>query len=311
MLDPLYAVIGWLLSVFYSVVPSLGIAIILLTCTVMLLLLPLTAKQTRSMIAMQRIQPEVKRIQQQYKDDRQKQNEALMRFYQENNINPLAGCLPMIVQMPIFIALFGVLRNIQDHVPTSGRLGDLYNDICRGAASAAQCAPKGIYFLGMDLTTSPHDAGTVTSGFIERVPYVLAVVVVVVLGWYQMWQTQRRQQRSGAMQDNPVAKQMQVMSRVFPLLFGWFAWIASSGLVVYFATSSLWRIGQQHLVLNKYYEEAAAEKAAGRGGRAANPAASPGATGGPGSHNGSSGERDGARSGPSPHASRKKRKRRR
>lgn len=310
MLDPLYAAIGWLLSVFYSIIPSLGIAIILLTCTVMLLLLPLTAKQTRSMIAMQRIQPEIKKIQQQYKDDRQKQNEALMRFYQENNINPLAGCLPMLVQMPIFIALFGVLRNIQDHVPTTGRLGDLYRDICHGVAASA-CTPKGIYFLGMDLTTSPADSAGVTDGFIERIPYLLAVALVVVLGWYQMWQTQRRQQRSGTMQNNPVAKQMQVMTRVFPLLFGWFAWIASSGLVVYFATSSLWRIGQQHLVLNRYYDEAAAEKAGERGAPGTKAPPRPEAAPAAGSDNGTRDAGSPARSGPSPHASRKKRKRRR
>ena len=93
-LEPFEIAIGWLLAVFYSVVPNLGVAIILLTCAVMALLLPLTAKQTRSMIAMQRIQPEIKKLQAQYKDDRQKQNEALMEFYKENNVNPLSGLSP-------------------------------------------------------------------------------------------------------------------------------------------------------------------------------------------------------------------------
>ena len=109
-LEPFETAIGWLLAVFYSVVPNLGISIILLTCAVMAVLLPLTAKQARSMIAMQRIQPEIKKIQAKYKDDKQKQNEELMKFYQENKINPLSGCLPLIVQMPILFALFRVLR---------------------------------------------------------------------------------------------------------------------------------------------------------------------------------------------------------
>src|SRR5713101_7217422 len=78
-LDPLYRVVGWLLAFFYSVPPhSLGIAIILLTIVVMAVQFPLIQKQTRSMIQMQRVQPELKKIQQQYKDDRAKQNEELL-----------------------------------------------------------------------------------------------------------------------------------------------------------------------------------------------------------------------------------------
>ena len=122
LLEPFETAIGWLLAVFYSVVPNLGVAIILLTCVVMAALLPLTAKQTRSMIAMQRVQPEIKKIQAQYKDDRQKQNEALMQFYKENNVNPLSGCLPLIVQAPVMFALFRVLRERAGPHPDDGYL---------------------------------------------------------------------------------------------------------------------------------------------------------------------------------------------
>ncbi|HUV09417.1 MAG TPA: membrane protein insertase YidC, partial [Acidimicrobiia bacterium] len=111
MLDPIYEAIGWLLAQFYSVVPNLGISIILLTFTIMLLLYPLTAKQAKSMIAMQRVQPEIKKMQAKYKNDRTKLNEEMMKFYQENKINPLAGCLPLLVQLPIFFSLFQVLRD--------------------------------------------------------------------------------------------------------------------------------------------------------------------------------------------------------
>jgi YidC/Oxa1 family membrane protein insertase len=313
-LEPFYAAIGWLLAFFYSFIPNLGVAIVLLTCAVMALLLPLTAKQTRSMIAMQRIQPEIKKIQQQHKDDRQKQNEELMKFYQENNVNPLSGCLPLIVQMPILFALFNVLRDIQDHIPTSGPFNDLYRDLC-GSLAPAACSPQDVMFLGMDLTVSPANA---SGGFFERLPYFLAVAAVVLSGWYQMWQTQARQKRLGADQNNPINKQMQMITRVFPIVFGWFSWIASSGLVVYFVTSSLWRIGQQHLVLNKYYEEHPTGNATKKDGGGAKkqalppskPASSPTAQTGP---NGGAVSDNGAdsRAQPSPHTSRKKRKRRR
>jgi len=251
MLDPLYGLIGWLLSFFYYLVPNLGVAIILLTLTIMLALFPLTAKQVRSMVAMQRVQPEIKKIQQKFKDDRQKQNEELLKFYQENKINPLAGCLPLLLQAPVFIALFGTLRNMQDRVPKTGTFNKLFQDLCGGNVSCP--SPKGLHFLSMDLLTSPAQSSDVTNGFVERLPYFIAVLLVMVLGWYQQYQTLRRQRDQA--KSNPMVKQMQMISRVFPVLFGWFAYIASSGLVLYFITSSGFRIAQQHFVLSKYYEE--------------------------------------------------------
>src|SRR5207253_515837 len=96
--DPLYRIIGWLLALLYSIPPhNLGIAIIVLTLIVMAVQFPLIAKQTRSMIQMQRVQPEIKKIQQKYKDDRAKQNEELLKFCQENKINQLACCLPLLL----------------------------------------------------------------------------------------------------------------------------------------------------------------------------------------------------------------------
>ena len=106
MLDPIKNAIGWLLSSLYALPPhNLGIAIIMMTAVVMLLMMPLTAKQVRSMVAMQKLQPEIKKLQNAYKDDRQKQSEEVMKFYKENQINPLAGCLPLVIQFPVWIAL--------------------------------------------------------------------------------------------------------------------------------------------------------------------------------------------------------------
>ena len=126
---PIFDAIAWLLAQLYSVVPDLGISIILLTIVIMLILYPLTAKQAKSMMAMQRVQPEIKKLQAKYKGDRAKLNEEMMKFYQENKINPLAGCLPLLVQMPIFISLFNVLRNAYKYVPTSSKL---YTALCHG-----------------------------------------------------------------------------------------------------------------------------------------------------------------------------------
>src|SRR5438445_6632130 len=129
MFDPFLKAIAWVLAQIYSVVPDLGVSIIVLTLLIMLLLYPLTAKQAKSMIAMQRVQPEIKKLQAKYKGDRQKMNEELMKFYQEHKINPLAGCLPLLVQMPLLISFFGVLRNAYKYVPTSSKL---YHAFCSG-----------------------------------------------------------------------------------------------------------------------------------------------------------------------------------
>ncbi len=100
------------LEFFYKLWPSYGGAIALFTLAVMLVLTPLTLKGTRSMMQLQALQPEMKRIQAQYKDDLQKLNEELLKFYRENNINPLGGCLPLLVQIPVFIILYNVLRGL-------------------------------------------------------------------------------------------------------------------------------------------------------------------------------------------------------
>ena len=102
--------LGTVLSAIYDVIPSYGVAIILLTILVRVVLIPLTVKQIRSMSAMQKIQPELKRIQQKYKGDRQKMNEELMKLYKEHGVNPLGGCFPLLMQALVFIALYSVLR---------------------------------------------------------------------------------------------------------------------------------------------------------------------------------------------------------
>src|SRR5438067_310255 len=108
----MFDILASILAFFYEFIPDYGLAIALLTVTVMLLLTPLTLKGTRSMMMMQTIQPAMKRLQQQYRDDRQKLNEEVLKLYRDNNINPLAGCLPLLIQLPVFFILYRVLRGL-------------------------------------------------------------------------------------------------------------------------------------------------------------------------------------------------------
>jgi YidC/Oxa1 family membrane protein insertase len=260
-LDPLYRVIGYLLALSYVPFHSLGIAIILLTLVIMLVQFPLTAKQARSMIQMQRVQPEIKKIQAKYKDDKAKQNEELLKFYQENKINPLAGCLPMIVTIPIGIAVYRTFsEGLQHHLPQGGSVGRLYADICGTGVHATTKAcgtaishhtPAAMKFLGMSLNLSAREA----HGFPTVLPYYILVGLVVLTGWYQVKQTQARQLQQG---NTPPNAQMQAMTKIFPVIFGLITLGINAAATVYFVVSNAWRIGQQHLVIGKMYDQAIA-----------------------------------------------------
>ena len=243
---PIYTTVGWVLAIYYRYIPNLGVDIILLTATIMLILAPLTAKQVRSMIKMQQVQPEIKKIQQRHKDDKQKANEEILKFYQEQKINPLSGCLPLLVQMPVFIALLGVLRGIQsgDHIPTTGTFSRLYV-----AVTSTPPAKSATMFLGMHLPTSPLKS---TGSLLERSPYFLFVVLIVIAGYVQSKQTMARQQPGSAGAN----AQMQAVTKIMPFFLGLISLNFAAGLNVYFLTSTLWRVGQQQLVLNKIYDQA-------------------------------------------------------
>jgi YidC/Oxa1 family membrane protein insertase len=243
--DPLYNFFGWILAFFYGLVPNLGVAIILLTVAVMLALFPLTAKQAKAMLNMQRAQPEIKRIQAQYKNDRQKQNEEVMKFYQENKINPLAGCLPLLVQMPIFLSLFHLMRSPYKYIPMSS---DLYAAFCTNNAgkvvSEAACSkpplPTHLSFLGMDLSQT---ALGVPGGFVDALPYFILVGLVILTGFLQARQSKRNAPNMNS--------QMAIVTQILPIGFGLFSLQFPAGLVLYYFISNLWRLGQQELIMRK------------------------------------------------------------
>ncbi|HTT87724.1 MAG TPA: YidC/Oxa1 family membrane protein insertase, partial [Acidimicrobiales bacterium] len=103
---PLYEALAWTLAFFYAVIPNYAVAIALLTVAVMVVTSPFTVKSTKSTIAMQRLAPELKKLQQKYKGDRTTLNEEMMKLYKEHNINPAGGCVPMLLQLPVFIVLY-------------------------------------------------------------------------------------------------------------------------------------------------------------------------------------------------------------
>jgi YidC/Oxa1 family membrane protein insertase len=262
ILDPLYAALGHTLAWFYGIVGDYGIAIVLLTFAVRVLLIPLTIKQIRSMQAMQRLQPEIKRLQQKYKDDRQKLNEETMKFYRENKVNPLSGCLPLLLQMPLFIVLYRLINDMvprdggePKHIPTGS---ELYDSLV-GAGGTMKA-------WGMDLA----QRATEIKGLGTAWPYYLLIAFVVATGWYQQRQTMARQTRDGG----AINQQMQMMGKIFPIFFGFISLTIPAGVVIYFAASNVWQIAQQAIMF-RHPAPAAGGAGKATGGAGAQPAPKP------------------------------------
>lgn len=281
---------GQLMSILYDIWPhNYGFAIILLTLMVSLLLFPLTLKQTRSMKAMQEIQPEIKRLQKEYKDDREEMNKQMMALYQERGINPAAGCLPLLLQMPIWFALYRVFRvgptadtppvlNYTDIIPPDSNL-----------ASALLHKDASTSFLSLDMLQAPKDAAT--QGLGTAIPAILLVLVVMASSFYQTYQTNRRSKSSGQ-GDTKQGQQMQMMARIMPLFMGFISWTFPMGLVLYFAVSNLFRVAQQAVIFRMDGDEGGGSTKDSAGGSDAPPDQP-------------------KQSGPSPNASKKRKRRRR
>ena len=251
MLDSLAEPIANLLAWIYSLTPgehSYGLAIVLLTIAVMLIVTPLTYTGTKSMIKMQRLQPEMKRIQKKYKDDRQQLNEELMAFYKENQVNPLGGCLPLLIQLPVFLVLFQVLRGLT-------RTEELANGMTvfdpRYISHSTELYQElhmtdEMNSFGMDLAKSATEVLS-DSGIISALPYLSMIVVVLVTSIIQQRQVQGRNPNAAA---NPT---QQMIMRVLPLMLAVFSFTFQAALVVYFVVSNLFRVGQQYFITRTLY----------------------------------------------------------
>ena len=266
----MFDLIAQVLAFFYSLVPSYGVSIILLTLAVMIVVTPLTLKSTRSMLQMQRLQPELKAIQTKYKDDRQKMNEELMAFYQENGINPLGGCLPLLVQLPVFLVLFRVVQGITRHatdfglaagwaagrgsVDTNTAVGLNDDDLVFDPENLPVDSEmyldltqtNEMNFLGMDLSKTALDVAG--ANLVDALPYFVLILVVLVSSLYQ--QRQIRGRNTGA-QINP---QQEMIMKILPWMLPVFSLTMPAALVVYFVISNLYRIGQQGYITRSLYK---------------------------------------------------------
>jgi YidC/Oxa1 family membrane protein insertase len=206
-----------------------GLSIIALTVSVRLLLMPLTIKQFRSMQAMQRLGPEMKKLQAKYKDDRQRLNQEMMKLYQEHQVNPFGSCLPLVAQMPVFISLFYMLRK------------DLKLDICGPALHAAgKATGDALQKTGCEAV----DPGSAKFLFIPDLTNhatgaVLAVLIVLYIG---------SQLLSSLLMSVTADKNQRMLMIALPFVFTIFVISFPAGLLVYWITTNFWTVGQQYVL---------------------------------------------------------------
>src|SRR5215218_8031941 len=205
----------------------------------MLVLSPLAIKSTRSMIRMQRLQPEMKKLQAKHKDDREALNREMMAFYKANNVNPFSSCLPLLLQMPVFIVLYRVLHGLT-RMGRDGTFEPSYLDHASSLYKDLTTEDK-MMSLGMDLSKSAVQE-LQDRGFLVALPFILLVGIVVVTSFVQQRQIQGRNPNASA---NP---QQQMIGRIMPFIFIPISISLPAGVVIYFAVSNLVRVGQQALV---------------------------------------------------------------
>ncbi len=227
--QPLIDVFETVLKFFHnSVGVPWGWSIVLLTVAVRACLIPLTVKQFGSMQRMQQLQPELKAIQAKYKEDKQRQQQEMMKFYKENKVNPLGSCLPLVAQLPVFISLFYMLRQ------------SLRVDICPAIERAHN---HGILSSSHTVPCGPHGG----AGFLfvsDLTDKATGVTLIVLILLYIGTQLASSLMMSSATMDPTQRKIMLFM----PLFFVLFVINFPAGVIVYWITTNSWTILQQYVV---------------------------------------------------------------
>ncbi len=273
LVHPFFVAFAWALATFYSWIPNYAVAIALLTLAVMVIVFPITRRGTRSMMRMQLLAPELKKLQTRYKapagattaerqELRASLNEEMMALYKENGVSPTGGCLPMFLQFPVFWILYSTIRGLT-HVTVTKGVNHVVSQYCTLVQHVQTCASP-LYLakntrmyqnivhapiahghavlraFHIDLADSVRTTGL---SWGSKIPFIAMILVAIALQYIQMKQLSGR--NPAAAQANP---QMQQMQKVFPIIFGVIYIAIPAGVNVYFIVSSLFRIGQQEFM---------------------------------------------------------------
>jgi len=260
ILSPLIWGVSWIIVQFHKLFSQVfmsnsgwawGLSIVFLTLVIRAALIPLFVKQIKSMRAMQVVQPEVKKLQDKYKKELERarldpvkkrevqarQQREIMALYKEHGTNPFASCLPLLVQMPFFTALYRLLYNVAN----AHALFFMSNDLVNSAKQAHIFgAPISAHF---NATTS--QLGGASSTTVKVVIIIMTVIYVVT-----QFITQRQMILKNSAPDNPMVQQQKMMMYIMPVFMAFFCFIAPVGVLIYLLTTNFWTMGQQFYVLH-------------------------------------------------------------
>jgi YidC/Oxa1 family membrane protein insertase len=252
-----------LLAWFYGLTHSYAASIALIAVVVMVITAPLTLKSTKGMLEMQRLAPEMRKLQAQYRNDRTKLNEEMMKLYQEHKVNPLSSCLPLLAQMPVFIIMFRILYGLtfrprggsgalaQGIYAATGNFGEPVGFLPRYISHDSELfqslvGQHEMVSLGLDLAKSPFAAlgDSLGTGLI----YLGLVAVLAVLYFVQQRMVAARAAVSPTMSPT-----QQKLMQYLPVAFAVFQVFFVLGLVIYYISQAVLRIGLQHYITRAFY----------------------------------------------------------
>lgn len=266
---------GQLLNLLYNIFgQNYGWALVGFTLLVNLILLPLTLKQQKSTAELQLIQPELVKIQAKYKNDKEKLNTETLKLYQKYNINPMGGCLPLLIQMPIILILYQVIIKPLTYMQglTAAQLTELQTLVYGSADNAAKVLSEvtlasdaaklssdalstlsfkfaniNLNFFGFDLGVTPSFSNP---GIMWIIP-IMAGVTTYLLSWYTMKQSNASKPKEEKKNGEPdPANQMQTMNKIMPLITVYFAFNFAAGIGFYWIMNNVFRFLQQ-MIINK------------------------------------------------------------
>ncbi len=242
ILEWLEIAVSWILVTFHALLSPIfgaasgaawGLAIVGLVIVIRILLIPLFVKQIKAQRNLQLMQPQMKEIQQKYAGDRQRQSEEMMKLYRETGTNPLSSCLPIIVQAPIFFALFRVLQGMAQNKAVGVLTPEL---VAQGREATIFGVP--IYGTFMNAAETPNPTAT----------HIVTIIMIILMS-LTTFITQRQLIVKNTASDNPMVRQQKILLYVFPLMFAVGGINFPLGVLIYWLTTNLWSMGQQFWVI--------------------------------------------------------------
>jgi YidC/Oxa1 family membrane protein insertase len=250
-LNYLYEAVGWVFThIYYLLKPAFGatsgwtwfFSIVILVVLMRLIMVPLFIKQMHTTRAMSSLQPQMAALRKKYKDDRQTLNQETMKLYQEAGVNPLMGCLPFVLQLPLFFSLFNVLRAIANYHGGTPQYG-----LPKSMVQAGQQAQ----ILGAKISDKVLFTGTLHVPLHAKLVILVFVIISMATTFFTIRQSQKRGMMPAATPDNPMAASQKYMTYIMPL-FALTGLYWQFGLVLYWVTTNVWTMGQQYILGRRY-----------------------------------------------------------